>query len=191
VSGDLHLVQEFTGGVLVAVVDGLGHGHEAVLAATRAIETLTTYAHEPVVPLLQRCHEHLHGTRGVVMSLASFRHGAEVMTWAGVGDVEGVLLRIGPQDKLMRQSLSLRGGVLGYQLPTLHERTLSVINGDLLILATDGMRTSFVEDRVLSNPLLRRTQDGPQRIADELLARYAKDTDDALVLVARYGGETT
>src|SRR5437867_365164 len=32
-SGDLHLVQPVTDGVLIAVVDGLGHGEEAAAAA--------------------------------------------------------------------------------------------------------------------------------------------------------------
>ena len=33
VSGDLHLVEPFAHGALVAVVDGLGHGDEATAAA--------------------------------------------------------------------------------------------------------------------------------------------------------------
>ncbi len=66
-SGDLHLVREVGGGVLVAVVDGLGHGEEAALAARLAVTTLDRFAGEPVGSLVQRCHEALLGTRGVVM----------------------------------------------------------------------------------------------------------------------------
>ena len=34
-SGDLHVVESFAGGALVAAVDGLGHGEEAADAADR------------------------------------------------------------------------------------------------------------------------------------------------------------
>lgn len=188
-SGDQYLVHPFPGGVLVAVVDGLGHGEGAVTAATLAIATLRAHAHESVVPLLQRCHTELQGTRGVVMSLASVSAQDSAMTWAGVGDVEGVLLRAAetsPQPT--RESIPLRGGVVGYQLPTLRAATLTVVPGDLLIFATDGVRSSFAQEPLLRNPLIRRAADGPQHCASHLLVQYAKETDDALVLVARYRG---
>ena len=71
-SGDLHLVKPVDGGALVAVVDGLGHGEEAAFAAKTAVGALERYGHEPPLSVLQRCHEALIGTRGVVLSLASF-----------------------------------------------------------------------------------------------------------------------
>lgn len=188
VSGDRHVVTSFPGGVLVAVVDGLGHGEEAVTAANLAVSTLGEHAHESIVLLLQRCHEHLKGTRGVVISLASFNAHDNLMTWAGVGDVEGVLLRGDPNANPTRASLPLRGGVVGYQLPPVQAAALSIKPGDVVIFATDGVRSSFVQEPLLRNPLIRLTQDGPQQLADHLLAHYGKATDDALVLVARYLG---
>ena len=188
VSGDLHLVTSFSKGVLIAVVDGLGHGEDAVAAAHTAILTLREHAEEHVVALFQQCHEQLKNTRGVVMSLASVRAHDGLMTWAGVGDVEGVLLREDVNAGLVRESLPLRGGVVGYQLPPLRATVLPVRRGDILIFATDGLRSSFVQEPLLRNPLLRRAQDGPQQLADQLLTQYGKATDDALVLVARYLG---
>jgi len=44
VSGDLHVVTPFPGGVLVAVMDGLGHGTEAAAAAEAAAEILRDHA---------------------------------------------------------------------------------------------------------------------------------------------------
>ncbi len=190
VSGDLHIVQPFLSGILVAVVDGLGHGEEAIVAANLAIAALKEHAHESVVSLLQRCHDQLKGTRGVVMSLASFGAQNSSMTWAGVGDVEGVLLRAAPSARPARESIPLRGGVLGYQLPPLRAATVSVAQGDLLIFATDGVQNSFVQEPLLHNPLIRQTADGPQELANRLLVSYGKETDDALVLVARYRGDT-
>src|SRR5438105_2735758 len=85
-SGDRQAVMHFPGGALVAVVDGLGHGELAAVPAETAIEVLERYAREPVAALIQRCHERLRGTRGAVMSLASFREADSTMTWLGVGN---------------------------------------------------------------------------------------------------------
>ena len=95
-SGDLHVVAPFDGGALVAVIDGLGHGPEAAVAARSAAEALERDSTQPVGELLERCHRELRGTRGAVITLASFNARAGTMTWAGVGNIEGTLLRAEP-----------------------------------------------------------------------------------------------
>jgi phosphoserine phosphatase RsbX len=180
VSGDLHLVQPFQNGVLVAAVDGVGHGAEAAAAAKVAIATLRAHAHESVLPLLMRCHCDLRETRGVVLTLASFKPLDGTITWAGVGNVEGVLLRADARGGPACDYVLLLGGVVGLQLPPLRGFVIPVSPGDTLILATDGIRSGFAEGLPLEN--------APQQIADQVLSRHAKGTDDALVLVARYLG---
>jgi negative regulator of sigma-B (phosphoserine phosphatase) len=178
--GDAHLVVESPGGMLVAVVDGLGHGSEAAIAAREAVATLAQHADEPVVPLLQRCHGQLRATRGVVMTLASFRAADATMTWLAVGNVEGFLLRADAAAIPARESVLLRGGVVGYEIPTLRPATHRVAAGDTLVLATDGIRSAFAEGLDVAVP--------PREMAAGILACHAKDTDDALVLVARWLG---
>jgi len=175
-SGDLHLVRPFPHGVLVAAVDGLGHGPAAAAAAQTAVSILERYAHEPLLPLMRRCHQGLMKTRGVVMSLASFQMLDGTMTWLGVGNVESMLLRADADASPRSEVLLLRGGVVGYQLPPLRAPVLPVARGDTLILATDGIRSGFAQGLILSDP--------PQQIADRILATHSKGTDDALVLVA-------
>jgi hypothetical protein len=181
-SGDLHLVREVGGGVLVAVVDGLGHGEEAATAAKLAVATLDRFAREPVASLVQRCHEALFGSRGVVMSVAFFDPDRDTMTWIGLGNVEGVLVHENWAERSSRTSLVTRGGIVGSKgdLPTVRPWVIPVQSRDLLVFATDGIRGGFAEDISRS--------DTPQQIADLLLARYGKGTDDALVLAARYLG---
>src|SRR2546426_9384260 len=87
-SGDRHLVKPVGTGVLVAVVDGLGHGAEAAAAAQAAVAALERHATESPVPLIERCHRALQGTRGVVMSVAVLGRPDRSMTWLGVGDRE-------------------------------------------------------------------------------------------------------
>jgi negative regulator of sigma-B (phosphoserine phosphatase) len=184
-SGDLHVVQPVGAGVLVGVVDGLGHGAEAAAAARAAVTTLRDHAGEAVLPLLQRCHRALVGTRGVVMSLAFFQGGDGSMTWIGVGNVECVLLYTDPAARPARPartSLVTRGGIVGSQLPQLRAEVISLAPGDTLLVATDGIRDGFADGLSTETP--------PQQLADQILARCGKGTDDALVLVARYLGGT-
>lgn len=179
-SGDVYVVAPFPDGVLVAVIDGLGHGAEAAAAARAAARLLETHASDAVSDLVQRCHEGLLKTRGAVMTLASFNSRRSSMTWIGVGNVEGVLLFANPAAEPSRDALATRGGVVGYQLPPLREAVHPVSSGDMLILATDGIRSGFTAGLSV--------QDSPQDMAESIVARHARESDDALVLVARYLG---
>ena len=70
---------------------------------------------------------------------------------------------------------------MGYRLPSLYPVVIFVALGDVLIFATDGLRSGFTEDVPLN--------DAPQQIAEHILEHYGRGTDDALVLVARYVGD--
>src|SRR5258708_27043723 len=89
ISGDLHLVKCFDHSVLLAAVDGVGHGEDATAAAQTAVAVMEKYAHEPVISLCKRCHEALAKTRGVVMTLVFINALNDTLTWLGVGNVEG------------------------------------------------------------------------------------------------------
>jgi len=179
-SGDLHLVSTIPGGTLIAVVDGSGHGPEAALAARSAIATIEGHRREGVIPLVRRCHERLKGTRGVVMSLASIDGIESTVTWLGVGNIEGVLVRTSASVDPSVETIFLRPGVVGYRLPPLQAVITPIAAGDLLILTTDGIRNDFTYH---FSP-----EDSPDKIADYILSNFRKGTDDGLVLVARYLG---
>src|SRR2546427_12121808 len=93
-SGDRHLIRIESDFVLMAAVDGLGHGNEAAAAAQTAIETLERASARAAIALLNDCHERLRSTRGVVMSLAVFTPAGSSITWAGGGQVGGRLLHV-------------------------------------------------------------------------------------------------
>lgn len=180
VSGDLHVVEPWPGGTLLAVVDGLGHGEEAAAAARRAVGTAARHASDSVITLVRRCHEALAGTRGVAMTLASFNTADHTMSWLGIGNVQAVLVRAEPHTDPREEAVLLRNGVVGLQLPLLRAAVTAVAPGDVLVVATDGLDPAALTRLAPSGP--------PQALADDLLKRYARRNDDALVLVARYRG---
>jgi len=182
-SGDLGLVLPFPGGTLIGALDGLGHGDEAAAAARAAAGVLKAQPDAHVIWLVRRCHEALGETRGVVMSLASFSERYATLTWIGIGNVEGLLFRADAAASPRRETLLLRGGVVGFKLPPLGAAVLPVAPGDALVLATDGIRSDFANGLSLTHP--------PQDVANQILARHAKKTDDALALVAVFLGETS
>src|SRR6266487_3011449 len=88
VCGDLHLIKPIPDGVLLAVVDGLGHGDEASFAAKTALALLEEHSEEPPEALVTRCHGALTRTRGAVMTVATLNSFEGRLTWLGVGNVE-------------------------------------------------------------------------------------------------------
>jgi len=178
VSGDRHWAGPVANGMIFAVIDGLGHGRAAAAAAKIAVAMLQQHAGDPLIDLLQRCHESLRATRGVAMSVAKVNTEDSVLTWIGVGNVEGALLHREPE--LPSDKLLLRNGVVGSHLPTLRAEELPIRPGDILTMLTDGLS---------SEQPMRVAMDAKiESVADGILANACKGNDDALVLVARYRG---
>ena len=177
-SGDLQVVKSFPGGVLIAALDGVGHGGEAATAAMIAGAILEANAADPLITLVRRCHEALRATRGVTMSVASFNVSQGLVSWLGVGNVVGVLLRQSVAPVAAEESLLLRAGVVGHRLPSLEAEIVPVSDGDTLIFATDGIHSNFDRGLARSHP--------PQKAAESILAQHGKTTDDALVVIARF-----
>ena len=176
-SGDHHVVCCNRNGILIAAIDGIGHGEEAANVSKTAAALLRSAADEPIISLVERCHERLRTTRGIVLSLAYIEPEHGMMTWLGVGNVQGLLMRSDAKKGNVQESLLLRGGVVGSQLPALQATVLPVMQGDTLFFATDGIRSDFSE--TLS------ARENPQRAADRILRQYSNGNDDALILVAR------
>jgi phosphoserine phosphatase RsbX len=179
-SGDHHLVCCNRNGILVAAIDGIGHGEEAANASKAAAALLRSSADEPIISLVERCHEKLRSSRGVVLSLAFVDPDHGMMTWLGVGNVQGVLMRSAAKNGNAQESLLLRAGVVGSQLPALQATVLPIAKGDTLFFATDGIRSDF--------PTTLSARENPQRAADRILEQYRSGNDDALVLVTRIMG---
>jgi negative regulator of sigma-B (phosphoserine phosphatase) len=179
-SGDLAVFAPSTAGGLVAVIDGLGHGDAAADAAELAAEIITRYADFPPQQMLDRCHEELRRTRGAVMTLAWFDLQARTMAWTGVGNVEARFVRAGAGADARHSSPVVLGGVVGYNLPQVRMSTVELEPGDAVAMATDGVEADFSMSLESGVPA--------QQLAERVLERHGKGTDDALAAVVRYLG---
>lgn len=169
--GDAACVAENPSGTLVAVVDGLGHGPAAASASEAAVRALEESAGSPVEVAIARCHERMARTRGGVLSIAQV--GPASLSWAGVGNVEGLLVRAGQRP----ERLLLWGGVVGHNLPRIRVSSLPFETADLLLFWTDGITLDSAEQFGAGEPLTF--------MVERLFQRGYRGRDDGLVLAAR------
>jgi len=183
-TGDRSVLRVYPGGVLFAVIDGLGHGPEAAHAAGIAAGVLQGSSGTDIVELVQECHRRLQHSRGVVMTVVSIDTGEGQARWLGVGNVQGMLVHGGNnrQNSSGRVFALLRSGTVGQHLPTLTPSSIAVERGDTFVIATDGISLDFMKEHSVDQP--------PQLLAERILTQYGLASDDALVLVVRYMGET-
>lgn len=182
VCGDLPIALDVgAGAALFGVLDGLGHGEAAAAAAERAAAVITEASTEPLDVVMQRCHSELTQTRGVAMTLALIDFESDTLSWAGIGNVTADLVAKRPTGVEIRSSALLAAGIVGYRMPQqLSAHQVPISTGDLLIIASDGI----AEDHFDSIDFATSTS----AIAEQLLTRHGKDSDDALLLAARHRG---
>ncbi len=142
-SGDLYVVREFPTGIVVGVIDGLGHGAEAAVAARVAAATIQSNAGKPIEAIAGACDRELRNTRGAVLALIAVSFVDDSLEWLGIGNVEGGLARMDPAAAPGYEILVAQPGVVGYGLPHLSSVAMSIFRDDMLILATDGIRTDY------------------------------------------------
>jgi negative regulator of sigma-B (phosphoserine phosphatase) len=166
-SGDAALIRSANGTSLLALVDVLGHGDHAADVAEQATEFLQTApVEESVRALLEGLHQTLRSSRGAAATLCLVRQRS--FEAAGIGNVSlhvfGSPISVVPTP-----------GILGLRL-----RDLRVTSGVLeartrLVLHSDGVRATFAEAELRGSP---------KEACFSILNGYARDDDDATVLIA-------
>ncbi|MGH9549076.1 MAG: SpoIIE family protein phosphatase [Terriglobales bacterium] len=176
----LPVVRSTPSGLMVAIVDANGRGEKPVTAAKNAAAVLEEWTHQSLTDVLNRVDKAVRGTTGVAINIAMIGLHAHTITWAGVGNVQGLLFHRSPAANPRYANLDLVPGLVG--TPSFRSREMSqpVKPGDLLIFASDGLAANFIE----ALPIDGR----PRVVADQLLASYAQESRDTVIIVVRYLG---
>lgn len=157
--------------VLVAVIDGLGHGPRAAQAATAAERFITAHSSLELAELFRRCDRAISDTRGVAMTVLKLDRERERLHHAAVGNVELCSLseqRVRPVPK---------PGIVGGRVPRVHESSFDVVAGDLFVLFSDG-----ISSRIELEPYRGLTA---QHMAEVIVCEHGKEHDDASCAVLR------
>ena len=173
-NGDTWTATWHEGYCRVALIDALGHGADAAAVAAVAIAALTEHPELDPVATLRLCHDALGRTRGAVVAVAQIDPHASTLTYVAIGNTEALLWQGGR----IERPIGYRG-VVGLTARTIRPFTFALQPDWLLVLHTDGVSGRFDLDG------LSAEHPDPQALADALLARWARPTDDATVVVAR------
>ena len=118
------------------------------------------------------------------MTLARVDFAAGLLAWTGVGNVSANLVAKAATGIQIRSSARLIGGIVGYRMPEIKPaQVVSIRAGDLIVMATDGIGDDHLEHIDFAA--------SAANIAEDMLNKYAKVTDDAMVLTARHRGAST
>ncbi|MDW4904077.1 SpoIIE family protein phosphatase [Streptomyces sp. ADMS] len=159
------------------VVDGLGHGSAAAVAARTAITEFERETAADPARLVGRAHEAMRATRGGVLGTCLIDPGRGELTYTAVGNITGRVLARGRTVHLLD-----RPGTLGTHLPLPNVRPQHCPwePGATLILVSDGIRSGWNLD---DHP--RLLEHHPAVVAAVVHRDHGRPTDDATVLVVR------
>lgn len=173
-SGDAAVIVEREGGLLLAIVDALGHGIAAHEVARQAVATLRSHAGPDVAALLRKVHEGLRGTLGAAVGVCWLDLASGLASWTAVGNV--MLRTIGP----LATRLVGADGLVGHALPTPRVTTLRPDAVDLLLLTTDGIR-----EHVTPEDYPGLLGDSAGFAARQVVTRFGREHDDATCIALR------
>lgn len=165
-SGDRVVLLDDGRELLLAVIDGLGHGPRAAEAAHAAERVLVENASMPLPELFQHCDRAIAHTRGVAMTVVRASRERRLLMHAGVGNVE--LRSIA---RPVVSALPQPGVVGGRRVRSVRETVVELSVGDLFVLFSDGISSRIDLDAY--------RQLGVQAMADAIVRDHGKEHDDA------------
>lgn len=156
----------------VILIDGIGHGEKANLAAKEALAVFEDTKDINLDSLLKNMHRHLRTTQGAAVAIADIDSSAGEVHYSGVGNISGRLLT--------RQKLTgcvSIPGIVGYQLQRSKTFTYPWSEDSTLVMNSDGI-TSWSETGTIFDH-------HTALIAGRLCSRYRRGYDDAADLIIR------
>jgi anti-sigma regulatory factor (Ser/Thr protein kinase) len=178
-NGDMWDFQETDAGLAVLMCDGLGHGAFAAEASQRAVETFRGAS--PVKDartMMVRIHEALRHTRGAAAAIAVIDTRAGLLTYCGIGNITGAIVRGSEVRHLVSHN-----GILGHTAGRIADFAYPWGAGNFLILHSDGLTGRWRPDEwpgLWVRP--------PALIAGVMYRDMERGRDDATVMVAKATG---
>ena len=164
------------GRLALFVADGLGHGlhaHDAAIAATRVFAA----GHEqPPRLLITDVHAALRSTRGAAVAMLAVDLERRVGTFAGLGNIAGVIL----QPSGARHNMVSHNGTAGHSAARIQEFSYPVPAQATILMFSDGLASHW--DLSLYPGLGLRS---PALMAAVLYRDFSRRRDDVTVVVAR------
>jgi hypothetical protein len=160
------------------MVDGLGHGYAASVAAEEAVQAFHPQRTAEPSELLWLIHNAIRGTRGAAAAIARIDAASGTVRYAGVGNISGVIVDTATEETRTMVSFS---GTVGHNIRKIQSFDYPWTESSLLVMHSDGLGTHWSLDRLPG--IMRRH---PALIAGALYRDHTRGRDDVCVLVARF-----
>jgi len=171
--GDIWHVAYDGSRISALVIDGLGHGEDAELAARAGEKVFATSSFNAPLLLLEDIHQAMNGTRGGALAIAQFDAHRNALNYVGIGNIGACL--IAPDRS---RGLASHPGIVGGQYRKAQPFDYAQVNGQLLIMYSDGLQSRW---NLQDYPGLVYRH--PAVIAALLHRDFCRGRDDVTVLV--------
>jgi anti-sigma regulatory factor (Ser/Thr protein kinase) len=158
------------------MLDGLGHGDSAAIAAEAGAEVFAASPFEPPQVLIERMHQRLQGTRGAA-GACLMRTSEGRLLFAGVGNISARAIGRGTA-----QGLTSHNGILGVQTRRVQQFEYDGAQLPLLVMHSDGVSARWDLDQYAG----LRTRHAAV-IAAVIYRDHRRARDDATILVIGHG----
>ncbi|PCI80784.1 MAG: stage II sporulation protein E (SpoIIE) [SAR86 cluster bacterium] len=175
VSGDAIFTKETERGLLIVVIDVLGHGEEAHELAAQITDYLETNYVDDIDKLIRLMHIYLKESRGAAAGLCFLNFETRKVSYVGAGNT--VIRKFGSADA----SLMSQEGTLGLVVRNPIVSNMSISTEDVLLLYTDGITSHFRKE-----DYPRLVNDDVRKISNNIVRNFGKEYDDASCIALRY-----
>jgi len=175
VSGDGWGMRSSIDGILLMVVDGLGHGLLASEAAREAERVLSETRESSPKDIIYSIHAALRKTRGAAAAIARIDIQKGLLSYAGVGNISATILTLSSS-----RSIASHNGILGLNTERVQEFTFPWNADNILVMHSDGLASRWDLQRYTG------IWNKPSSVIAAVLHRdFSRGRDDVTVLVAK------
>lgn len=155
------------------IIDGLGHGEDAEVAARAGALAFEQRPFDAAEHLMEEMHHAMKGTRGGAAAVVHFDAASGGLRFVGIGNIGATLIE---EDKT--RGLASHPGIVGLQFRKAKAFEHAQVSGQLLVMYSDGLQSRW-NLRDYPGLIYRH----PAVIAAVLHRDYSRGRDDVTVLV--------
>ena len=173
-NGDAYVIRESCDkNILMAVIDGLGHGKDACAASSEAANYIFDNHMRGLPSIMEGCHHALLRTRGAAIGIVRINLEAGKIAFAGVGNVS---VRIRGNTVLRPVSSA---GIVGYNFKRAMEDEYPYQKGDVIVMYSDGISGRFDTSGMAAGA------DELQMSAEDAVREFGNDNDDNTIIAGK------
>ena len=172
-SGDGFVILRDQDCVVAMVIDGIGSGDAAHRAASCGLDIVKRHGQLSLEAIFDKVHQELKTeTRGAALGGARINLTTGMVTWAAVGDIDGLIVH----EDGRRETLIQRPGTLGRSHPGARTSQHPIAPVTHITMVTDGVKSGY---RNLT------PAGSPKAFAQKIIRDFGRSNDDCLALSLR------